>query len=115
MPADRYTHRIVTVGQSGEWCPMSEQYEQIGDADIASLKEKLREFCESLTPAEYAALAAVVQRAASTLEDTAGFGDIKLNIPTPLPPPPPVYKLPEIVGFVALNVLGSPIPPATAG
>ena len=96
---------------------MSDQQQQIGDADIASLKEKLTEFCESLTPAEYAALAAVVQRAASTLEDTQGhyYGDIKIDIPTPLPPPPPVNKLPELVTFVAQSVLGSTNPPATAG
>jgi hypothetical protein len=96
---------------------MSDQHQQIGDADIASLKEKLRAFCESLTPAEYAVLAGVVQRAASTLEDTEGFGEIKLDIPTPnyIPPPPPVYKLPEIVTFVAQDILGSTRPPATAG
>lgn len=98
---------------------MGEQRQGVTDGDLESLREKLTRFCATLTPAEYAALGAVVERAAAAVADTrghGGFGEIKIDLPSPSigpPPPAPAFKLPDMITFVARDLLG-PARPSTS-
>lgn len=86
---------------------MSEQMKQhITEADVRSLTEKLARFCETLTPAEYTVLGAVVQRAASTVDDAQGYGGIKIDVYfSGLTPAS--FSIPGAVGAVAPDALKS--------
>ncbi len=74
------------------------------ESDVQSLVQKLREFKQTLTPGEQAALTAVVQRAMPQSEDVEGFvAPNKLPNPTLYDPLGSVFSMFQYPGPVDRN------------